>query len=380
MKVLVINSGSSSIKFQLLDMSNESLLMKGMIDNIGLPSCKFVFNKKEEPIIISTHEEGMKHILSLVPKHDIDVIGHRVVHGGEKYKSSVLITEDVIKTIDELSIIAPLHNPPNLAGIKACQKFLPNIPQVAVFDTSFHQTIPEEAYLYGIPYEYYKKYGIRKYGFHGTSHRYVMLEAEKILKKNKLNIISCHLGNGSSITAIKNGVSIDTSMGFTPSPGLIMGTRAGDIDPSIITFLEKKENLTAEQLENILNKKSGLLGIDGTSDMRVVHEKADLGDKQSELAMNMLAYDIACYIGSYYVLLGNVDAITFTGGIGENAYYLRDKVFSYIRSRRILLDEKKNKNNETLVSQGDSEVKVLVINANEELMIAKDAAEIVKRK
>jgi len=378
MKVLVINSGSSSIKFQLLDMTTESILMKGMVDGIGSPTCKFIFNGKEESTIIRTHNEGIQKILSLIPKKDIDVIGHRVVHGGEFYNKATLITTEVIKKIGELSELAPLHNPPNLEGIKACENILPDVPQVAVFDTAFHANLPEVAYLYGIPYEYYKKYGIRKYGFHGSSHKYIMQQTKKILKKDKINMISCHLGNGSSITAIKNDISINTSMGFTPSVGLIMGTRAGDMDQSIVTYLQKKENLAPDQIDSLLNKKSGLLGISGYSDMRIIHEKATKGDKKCNLAMDMLAYDVVLYIGAYMAVIGNIDAITFTGGIGENAYYLRQKIIDYINFEKINVDVTRNKNNEQLISTNDSRVKIFVIKTNEELMIAKDSVEVIQ--
>ncbi|MGV8163044.1 MAG: acetate/propionate family kinase [Candidatus Nanoarchaeia archaeon] len=379
MKVLVLNSGSSSVKFQLFDMSNESVLMKGMVDEIGLQNCKFVFNGQEQKAYFRNHEESIAHILSLIPRKDIDIIGHRVVHGGEKYKTATIITPEVIKTIKELFALAPLHNPPNLEGINACEKLLPNIPQVAVFDTAFHSNIPEVAYLYGVPYEYYKKYGIRKYGFHGSSHKFVMNETKSILKKDKINMISCHLGNGSSITAIKDDVSINTSMGFTPSQGLIMGTRAGDMDQSIVTFLEKRENLSPDQIDALLNKKSGLLGISGYSDMRIIHDKATKGDKMCNLAMDMLAYDIVLYIGAYMAIIGKVDAITFTGGIGENAYYLREKVINYLKCKNISLDVNKNQDCEQIISSISSEVKVLVIKTNEELMIAKDSLSALKK-
>jgi len=378
MKVLVINSGSSSIKFQLLDMNNEQVLLKGGIDNVNLPSCKIIINGKEKSMLVKDHEEGIKYILSIIPKQDIDIIVHRVVHGGEHYSHATLIDEKVKQIINELSSIAPLHNPPNLAGILACEKLLPQIPQVAVFDTSFHQTIKKEAYLYGIPYEYYEKYKIRKYGFHGSSHRYIMLETKRILKKSKISMISCHLGNGSSITAIQDDESIDTTMGFTPAPGLIMGSRAGDIDPSIITFLQKKENLTPDQIDSLLNKKSGFLGLCGISDMRLIHEKAEQGHLRCQLVLDILAYDIAKYISSYLSILKDVDAITFTGGIGENAYYLREKVFEYIHGTP-LLNKTRNKNNEQIISGDNAITKILVIKTNEELMIARDSIAVLKR-
>lgn len=377
MNILVINSGSSSIKFQLFNMENESILMKGMVDGIGLKTCKFIFNGKEEPFIAKNHEKGMEKILSLIPKEKIDAIGHRVVHGGEKYRESIIINDDVKNTIKELFSLAPLHNPPNIEGIEACSKFLPDKPQVAVFDTAFHSTIPKEAFLYGIPYSYYEKYGIRKYGFHGTSHRYVMLQTKDILKKKSINMISCHLGNGSSVTAIKDNQSVDCSLGFTPTPGVLMGTRCGDIDPSIVTFLQRKEKLSADEVDTIINKNSGFLGITGTSDMRIVHENADKGDEKSKLLMDMLAYDLASYIGIYKTILRKVDAIVFTGGIGQNAYYLREKVLHYINE--VKLDKKKNEKNEKVISSILSKIKVLVIPTNEELMIARDTMSLVSK-
>lgn len=377
MNILVINSGSSSIKFQLFNMDDESVIMKGMVDGIGLKTCKFILDGKEEAFYIKNHEKGIEHILSFIPKERINAIGHRVVHGGEKYRESVLINDDVKKTIKELFTLAPLHNPPNLEGIDACSKLLPDKPQVAVFDTAFHSTIPREAFLYGIPYEYYEKYKIRKYGFHGTSHRYIMLKTKEVLKKKKINMISCHLGNGSSITAIKEDNSVDCSLGFTPTPGVLMGTRSGDIDPSIVTFIQRKERLSADEIDTIMNKKSGFLGIAGTSDMRLIHEGADKGEEKCKLVMDMLSYDLASYIGAYKELLGKVDAITFTGGIGQNAYYLREKVLSYISD--VKLDKKKNAKNETLISSKDSKLKVFVIPTNEELLIAKDTMAIVKK-
>lgn len=381
MKILVINSGSSSIKFQYLDINpeKETVLMKGMIDKIGLKGTEFITSEKKEPVHIKNHEQGIQYILSHIPKKDINAIGHRVVHGGEYYRESVLITKEVMKKIDELSSLAPLHNPPNLEGIKACEKVLSGVPQVAVFDTAFHSTISEKAFMYGIPYEYYEKYKIRKYGFHGTSHRYIMLETKRLLGKQKINMISCHLGNGSSIDAIKEDQSIDVSLGFTPTAGVIMGTRSGDIDPSIVTFLQKKEKLSPEKIDELLNKKSGFLGITGYSDMRTIHEEADKGNKQCLLLLDMLAYDVAAYLGSYITLLGDVDAITFTAGLGENAYYLREKVFDLIKNDKITLDKNKNKNNELIISANFSKVKILVLHTNEEILIARDTKEVTEK-
>jgi acetate kinase len=379
MKVLVINSGSSSIKFQYMDVAgnNEAVLLKGMIDCIGFKGCSVKLGGKTESCTIKNHEEGIEFILSHIPKKDVEVVGHRVVHGAEKYIKPVVITDDVIKDIEEFSCLAPLHNPANLAGINACKKLLPEIPQVAVFDTAFHSTMPKEAFLYAIPYSYYEKKKVRKYGFHGTSHEYIMLEAVKLLGKEKVNIISCHLGNGSSICAIKDNKSIDTSMGFTPTSGVIMGTRSGDVDPGLVTELEKKENLTADQMEKILNKDSGLLGITGTNDMRTIWENSKNGDETSKnkanLAMDMLAYSIVKYVGAYAAALGRVDAIVFTGGLGENAFYIRKKVIDYLEPMGVLLDHLKNERNEKIISRSVSSIKVLVIPTNEELMIAKEA-------
>jgi acetate kinase len=380
MKVLVINSGSSSIKFQYVEMlhDRETILLKGMIDCIGFKGCTVKMQDKQEPCTIKTHEEGIQYILSHVPKNDIDVVGHRVVHGGEIHEESVIITDDVIKNIEILSDLAPLHNPANLAGILACKKILPDIPQVAVFDTAFHVTIPKEAYMYAIPRKYYEKYGVRKYGFHGTSHHYILSETMKLLGKNKINIISCHLGNGSSICAIKDNKSIDTSMGFTPMAGVMMGTRSGDVDPGVITFLQEKEKLTFDEIEKTLNKDSGLLGITGSNDMRTIWEASKNGDEKSKaasrLAMDMLAYSIVKYIGAYAAVLGRVDAIVFTGGLGENAFYIRKKVIDYLEPMGVLLDDLKNERNERTISRSVSTIKVLVIPTNEELMIAKEAA------
>jgi len=377
MNVLVINSGSSSVKFQLLDTKNEVVLFKGHVDGIGLSSCAVKINGDIKQMRMKDHTAALTFILQLLPVSSIDAIGHRVVHGGEYYTSPVRISAQVIKCIKDLEKLAPLHNPANLAGILACKELLPKLPQVAVFDTAFHQTIPPEAFMYGIPYAYYKKYGIRKYGFHGTSHKYIMEQTRKLLGKKKINMVSCHIGNGSSITAIKNNESIDTSMGFTPLPGVLMGTRSGDIDPEIIGFLEENEHLTTAEVKSILNKKSGLLGLTGSSDMRIIHERATKGDKKAELAIAILAYDVAQYVASYAGIIGNLDAIVFTAGLGENAYYLREKIISYFNCRNVTLDKKKNKANATIISTPSSVAKVLVIPTNEELMIAKETAKLL---
>lgn len=386
MKILVLNSGSSSLKYKLFD--GDNAISKGHVDGIGLDTCKFisVVNGKEieQEIKVKDHvyavQAAIDSIRTMCPIEEIKAIGHRVVHGGEKYKNAVKINEDVIKTIDVLSELAPLHNPPNLQGIKACQRILPHIPQVAVFDTAFHQTIPKQAFLYGVPMKWYKKYGVRKYGFHGTSHKYVMEQAKKVLKKRRVNLITCHLGNGASIAAIKNNKSVDTTMGFTPLQGLIMGTRSGDIDPAIIAFIAQKEKIEADDVVHILNKESGLLGVDGYSDVRTIHEKAVKGDKKCQLGLMMYAYRIVEYVGAYFAVLGKVDAIVFTAGVGVGAYYLRDMIAKQLTGLGVKIDIFDNKQSKTIVSTPDSKVKMLVIPTNEELMIAKETRKVLKIK
>lgn len=351
MKVLVINSGSSSIKYKLFDMPQEFLISKGIIEHIG-----------EENSRIQNHQAGLKIILERI--RDVSLVGHRVVHGAEEFTEPVLIDNAVIRKIKQCSLLAPLHNPANLSGILACRKLLSGIKQIAVFDTAFHQTLPEYAYIYGLPYVYYKKFGIRKYGFHGTSHSYVALEAAKILKKpiKRLNLITCHLGNGCSITAVHRGKSIDTSMGFTPLEGLIMGTRCGDIDPALVTYIMRKEKLDVSQIEDVLNKASGLKGISGASnDMRVLEEKARAGDYRAKLAKDIFIYRIKKYIGAYTAIMGGCDALVFTAGIGENQRSVRDGIcdgtFSHLKEKP----------------------RVLVISTNEELMIARQAYSLIKK-
>ncbi len=349
MKILVINSGSSSIKYKLFQMPDNGLISKGLIENIG-----------EEGSPIHDHYTGLKAILSKIS--GVDAVGHRVVHGGESFRESVLIDNYVIRKIRQYSALAPLHNPPNLTGILACKKLLPGIKQVAVFDTAFHQTLPDYAYVYGLPYQYYKKFGIRKYGFHGTSHEYVAHEAAKLLKKplSKLKIITCHLGNGCSITAVDHARSVDTSMGFTPLEGLVMGTRCGDIDPALITYIMHKFSLTAQQVDVLLNKSSGLKGISGISnDMRVLQDKAASGDKRALLAMEIFAYRIRKYVGAYIMIMSGVDALVFTAGIGENQKQIRQKVCDGLN-----LFLKKPP-------------KVFVIPTEEELMIARQTHRII---
>ena len=350
MKILVINSGSSSIKYKLFVMPKEKLLAKGIIEHIG-----------EKGSNVGNHYAGLKLILNKV--NSIDAIGHRVVHGAESFKKPVLINNSVIKKIKQCCAIAPLHNPANLAGIIVCARLLPGVKQAAVFDTAFHQSIPEYAYIYGLPYEFYSKFCIRKYGFHGTSHEYVAHEAARILKKpiNKLKIITCHLGNGCSITAVDRGKSIDTSMGFTPLEGLIMGTRCGDIDPALVTYIMRKEKLDTHEMDILLNKESGLKGISGISnDMRVLEEKAKSGNKRAKLAIDIFIYRIRKYIGAYTAIMSGCDCLVFTAGIGENQKSIRLKI-----TKNIFKHFKKAP-------------KVLVIPTNEELMIAKQTYQLIK--
>ena len=393
MKILVLNSGSSSLKFQLFEIEKkENVLIKGIVDGIRLDDsfikCEINGNIKKINKKIKNHREALKNVLDIILVNgiissldEIKAIGHRAVHGGEEFKKTVLINDKVMKKIEELSELAPLHNPANLTGMKVCKELLPNVKQVAVFDTEFHSDMPEKAFVYGIPYKYYKGRGIRRYGFHGTSHKYVSKKAAEILKKDykKLKIITCHLGNGSSIAAVMNGKSIDTSMGFTPLEGIVMGTRCGDIDPAIIFFLMKKEKLSVKEVDNLLNKKSGLLGISGISpDVRVLWDNEKKGKKRAHLALDVLAYRITKYIGSYISVLNGVDAIVFTAGIGENAYYLRQRILKNFEYIGLKLDKKKNENNELIISAKNSKIKALVIPTNEELQIARETFELVK--
>ena len=398
MKILVINSGSSSLKYQLFDMDNEKMLAKGNCEKIGLedPIISYKHDGKEETFAgAKNHEEAIKKVLDILvdPSNgviksfkEIDAIGHRVVMGGWIFKESVLVTEKVIKDIEKLSDMAPLHNPANAMGMRACKKIMPKTPQVAVFDTAFHSTMPDYAYMYGIKYEDYKKYNLRKYGAHGTSHRYVTYELAKALKKdvNKVKAITCHLGNGSSITAIENGKSVDTSMGLTPLQGLVMGSRSGDIDPTVVQFLCEHKNITPAQAISYLNKECGLLGISGkTSDMRAVKGFAENGDERSKLALKMLAYSAKKYIGTYLAVLNGADAIVFTGGIGENRPEMREEIISNMENLCIVLDKEKNDNFKRgqveLISARKSKVKIYVIPTDEELLIARDTKAIVTK-
>jgi len=398
MLILVINSGSSSIKYQLINMENEKVVSKGLIERIGIEGSRMKHKKNDEQFLIErdipNHETGLSLLLEVLQDekmgviknlNDIKAVGHRVVHGGEKFASSVRIDEEVLAAIEENINLAPLHNPPNIAGIKAAMKLLPGVPQVAVFDTAFHQTMPKIAYLYAIPYEYYEKYKIRRYGFHGTSHKYVSKRAAEILGRNynDLKIITCHLGNGASIAAVKYGKSVDTSMGFTPLEGLVMGTRSGDIDPAIVTYLQDIENLSASEVYNILNKKSGVLGLSGiSSDMREIEDGAFEGNPVARLTLDIYEYRIAKYIGAYVAAMNGVDAIVFTAGVGENSPILREEICeNYLGYLGVKIDKEKNnvKGKETIISTPDSKVAILVVPTNEELVIARDTKEIVEK-
>jgi acetate kinase len=402
MITLVINCGSSSLKFKLYDLkeNKETLLAEGLIEEIGKDksrfSCKHVNMKKEEKlakdVTARDHTEavGVVNEMLLDPKcglfkdgAHVEAVGHRVVHGGEKFSKSALITPGVKSAIEECISIAPLHNPPNLAGIDACEKVFQGIPQVAVFDTAFHQTMPKHAYLYGLPYEQYERYHIRKYGFHGTSHEYVSKRTAELMKKDftKLRIITCHLGNGSSITAIKNGESCDTSMGLTPLEGLIMGTRTGDMDPAVVLWIIDKEQMSTDDVNSLLNKKSGFKGISGVSnDLRELMQKAGEGHARCQLAIDMFCYRLTKYIGSYIAAMGGADAIVFTGGIGENAVMIREKVLEPLAGLGVALDKKKNesKEKEKVITKWRSKIKAFVVPTNEELTIARKTKFVVE--
>ncbi len=393
--ILAINAGSSSLKFQLIEMPEERVITKGLVERIGLDEGIFTITvnggKVKKVQDIPDHEAAVQLLLDqlistgIIKSFDeIDGVGHRVVHGGERFNDSVLITDGVLNEIEQLSDLAPLHNPANVTGIKAFRNVLPDIPAVAVFDTAFHQTMSKDSYLYSLPYEYYEKYGIRKYGFHGTSHKYVSLKAAEMLGKpiEELRLISCHLGNGASIAAVQGGKSIDTTMGFTPLEGLTMGTRSGNIDPALIPYIMEKTGQTAEEVVNVLNKESGLLGITGfSSDLRDIEEAAENGNERAELALSIFTNHIHKYIGSYAARMNGVDAIIFTAGIGENSSLVRERVlvgleFMGVYFDRDLNNEKSSK--ERMISYPFSPVKVLVIPTNEEVMIARDVVRLAK--
>lgn len=403
MKILVINCGSSSLKYQLLDMTDESVLCKGSIERIGLKinggeenvivkvgDEKFVYDKELKDHVAAFNE--VKYILSegehkVIDSFDeIDAIGHRIVQGGDRYTKSVLVTEKVVKDVEELAPLAPLHNPAHLMGYRACLKVVgPDVPQVFVFDTSFHSTMPPKAYMYAVPYEYYEKYAVRRYGFHGTSHKFVSHRvADKMGKDIKdLKIITCHLGNGSSIAAVDHGKVIDTSMGFTPLDGFMMGTRSGGVDPSVVTFIMRKLNLTPDEMDNILNKQSGVNAISGvSSDDRDICAAQNAGNERAILAHEMQAYEIAKYVGSYIAAMNGVDAIVFTGGIGENGFWLRSKICSYLGYMGVHINEALNqatiKGAEAELTDPEDKVRVFILATDEELTIARDTKEIVE--
>ena len=398
MIIFVVNCGSSSIKYQLLNMNGEQVLAKGLIERIGMegsvlkhtPTGKYTVDISAE---IPDHSVGIQMALDALTNEEygvidsmdeIDAVRHRVVHGGERFTDSVLISDDVLNGIEACAEIAPLHNPPNLYGIKACMRLMYNTPQVAVFDTAFHQTMPKVAYLYGLPYEMYVKYGLRRYGFHGTSHKYVAQQAAEMMGEHMsdLRFITCHLGNGASIAAIKYGKSIDTSMGYTPLEGLVMGTRSGEIDPAIIPFLMEKENMNAQQIDDYLNRRSGILGISGlSSDFRDLESAANRGDERSQLAIDIFAYKVKKYIGGYVAAMGGVDAIIFTAGLGENSPFMRDKICNGLEYLGTRIDPELNKlrGKQMEISLKRARVKIFVIPTNEELVIARDTLNICRR-
>ena len=400
MIILVVNCGSSSLKYQLLDMKNEEvydLLAKGLVERIGMEvGCLKHEAAGKEKVVkempIADHTVGIQAVIDalldkeygvLTTLEDIEAVGHRVVHGAEEFVGSQLITDAVIAQLEKCSVFAPLHNPANILGIRAVSAVLPAVPQVGVFDTAFHQTMPQYAYMYGLPYEYYEKYGIRRYGFHGTSHKYVSAKGAKFagLDPQNSKVITCHLGNGSSIAAVVNGKSIDTTMGFTPLEGLIMGTRCGSIDPEVVTYIQEKEGLTAAQMSTVLNKKSGFLGLSClSSDARDLDEAANEGNPKAKLVLKKLTYDITKYIGAYTAAMNGVDLIVFTGGIGENNSRLRRRVCENLTYLGVKFDYDANvvRGKDTILTTPDSKVKVALITTNEELMIARDTMNIVQ--
>ena len=398
MNILVINAGSSSLKYQLLNPETQQVLAKGLCERIGIDG-KFTYKPegkeavKEADVAMPTHSEAIQAVLNalvdpqngvIASMEEIDAVGHRVVHGGEKFAKSVKIDAAVMEAIEECNPLAPLHNPANIIGIKACQALMPGTPMVAVFDTAFHQTMPAAAYMYALPYEYYEKDKVRRYGFHGTSHKYVTQRAAAMLGKpiEELKLISCHLGNGSSIAAVDGGRSVDTSMGFTPLEGLVMGTRAGDVDAAVITFLMEKEGLTPAEMDNILNKKSGVLGISGvSSDFRDIEGARDEGNVRAEAALDIFAYRVAKYIGEYAAAMNGVDAIVFTAGLGENSGSIRRLICDYLSFLGVHIDSYNNslRGKAIEISAPDSRIRVLVIPTNEELMIARDTKDLLDK-
>ena len=395
MKILVINCGSSSLKYQLFDMDNEEVLVKGLVERIGIDGSRLKQEKGDDEYIIEEdmkdHTEAVKHVFDAITDKEngvisdlseIDAVGHRFVHGGEKITKSVVIDDEVKEAVKEYSKFAPLHNPANMMGLEACEKLLPNVKNVAVFDTAFHQSMPEENFLYGIDYKYYEDQAVRKYGFHGTSHDFITQKTAKVLEKDQkdLNMISCHLGNGSSICAVKEGKSFDTTMGLTPLEGLVMGTRSGDLDPTVVTFLMNEYGYDTKKMDNVLNKESGVLGVSGvSSDFRDLENAANDGNKRADIALKMFANRAKRYVAGYIAEVGSVDAIVFTGGIGENSATMRADIMKGFEQFGIKIDPEKNnvRGGCHLISTDDSKVKVFVIATNEELMIARDTKKLV---
>lgn len=398
MNVLVINCGSSSLKFQLINAESEEVLAKGLCERIGIDG-RLTYQpeggekeKSDKPM--PTHTEAIQYVIEALTNpetgvvkslDEIGAVGHRMVHGGEKFSSSVVITDEVKKAVEECNDLAPLHNPANLIGVEACEKLMPNTPMVGVFDTAFHQTMPEKAYMYGLPYEYYEKYKVRRYGFHGTSHSFVSKRAAEVMGRpyEDLKTIVCHLGNGSSVTAVMNGKSVDTSMGLTPLEGVVMGTRSGSIDPAIMEFIAQKENLDIEGVMNVLNKKSGVFGLSGglSSDFRDLTDAMNAGDKKAKIAMDVFSYSVAKYIGAYAAAMNGVDCIAFTAGIGENDDYVREQICSYLGYLGVDFDTEVNtglKGTEKELTKPGSKVRVFVIPTNEELAIARETLALVK--
>ena len=396
MKILILNAGSSSLKYQLIDMDGEKIIAKGLVERIGIEGSRLTQKAGEKTVEIKVpmkdHVEGIQHMLSALTDpekgvvknmNEIGAVGHRVLHGGEKFSASVVIDEAVKEAIRENIPLGPLHNPANLMGIEACQKVMPHTPQVAVFDTAFHQTMPKKAYLYGVPKEYYERLKVRRYGFHGTSHRYVSKRACEFLgiPQEGCRMITCHLGNGSSLAAVKDGKCVDTSMGITPLEGVVMGTRSGSLDPAVVQFIANNDHKTVDEVLNILNKQSGLLGLSGlSSDMRDIDAAAGAGNQDAAVARDMLVYGIRKYIGAYAAAMNGVDVIVFTAGIGENNTALRERVMEGFEFLGAKLDKEKNKQrDEAVISTDDSRVKILVIPTNEEIVIARDTLELVSK-
>ena len=398
MKVLVLNCGSSSLKYQLIDMETENVMAKGLCERIGIEGSRLKHQPTGKDAVIfddyqENHSVSVRMVLDALtnPEHgvvssmkEINAVGHRVVHGGEYFAGSVIITDEVKEALEKCCDLAPLHNPANLIGIAACEEIMPGVPQVGVFDTAFHQTMPERAYLYALPYEYYEKYKVRRYGFHGTSHRFVSEEVCKLMDRpyDQTKVITCHLGNGGSVCAVRNGKSIDTTMGFTPLEGLVMGTRAGDVDVAAVTYLMKKEGLSADEMDNILNKKSGVLGISGvSSDFRDIEEAAEAGNDRAETALDVFAYKVAKRIGAYAAAMNGVDAIVFTAGLGENSGIIRTAICNYLGWMGVHIDSYNNslRGKAIEISATDSRIRVYVIPTNEELVIARDTKELLDK-